>query len=196
MSVPDAEQTWTALEIVRWIAADLAKRGVSSPRLDAELLVAHALDTDRVGLYVRHDAPLTEAERAAVREALRRRRAGEPVAYITGTKEFWSVDLHVDRRVLVPRPETEVLVEEALAALADTTTAWRVADIGTGSGAVAIVVARERPAARVSAVDASAEALAVARENIARLGLGERVETIEALIPQQTILFQPADDLA
>ena len=176
----DAEQTWTALEIVRWIATDLAKRGMSSPRLDAELLVAHALGTDRVGLYVRHDAPLSDAERAAVRETLRRRRAGEPVAYITGTKEFWSVDLHVDRRVLVPRPETEVLVEEALAALVDTTTAWRVADIGTGSGAVAIVIARERPAARVSAVDASADALAVARENIVRLELAERIETVEA----------------
>jgi len=102
------------MEIVRWIAEDLARRGVPSARLDAELLVAHALGTDRVGLYVRHDQPLTEPERAAVREVLRRRRAGEPVAYITGEREFWTVRLHVDRRVLVPRPDTELLVEQAL----------------------------------------------------------------------------------
>jgi release factor glutamine methyltransferase len=171
-------RTWTALEVVRWIAADLARRGVPSARLDAELLVAHALGTSRVGLYVRHDAPLTEAERARVREALRRRRAGEPVAYIVGEKEFWTVALKVDRRVLVPRPETEVLVEEALGALGEKTHAWRVADVGTGSGAVAIVVARERPAAVVTAVDVSAEALDLARENAARHGVADRVEFV------------------
>lgn len=171
---------WTVLEVVAWIAGDLARRGVSSPRLDAELLVGHALGTSRVGLYVRHDAPLTEAERAAVREALRRRRAGEPVAYITGHREFWSVDLRVDRRVLVPRPETEVLVEEAFAALADEAAPWRVVDVGTGCGAIAAVVAKHRPAARVTALDVSAEALAVARENVTRLGLAERVDLCEA----------------
>lgn len=171
---------WTVLEIVAWIGGDLARRGVPSPRLDAELLVAHALGTNRVGLYVRHDAPLTEAERAAVREVLRRRRTGEPVAYITGHREFWSVDLQVDRRVLVPRPETELLVEEAFAALSDEAAPWSVVDVGTGSGAIAAAVARHRPAARVAALDVSAAALAVARENVARLGLADRIELLEA----------------
>ena len=166
--------------IVAWIAGDLARRGVPSARLDAELLVAHALGTNRVGLYVRHDAPLTEVERAAAREVLRRRRAGEPVAYITGRREFWNVDLHVDRRVLVPRPETELLVEEALAALADAAAPWQVVDVGTGSGAIAAVVASQRPAARVTALDVSAEALFVARENVTRLGLADRIELCEA----------------
>jgi release factor glutamine methyltransferase len=168
------------MEIVRWIAEDLGRRGVSSARLDAELLVAHALGTDRVGIYVRHDQPLAEVERAAVREVLRRRRAGEPVAYITGEREFWTVRLRVDRRVLVPRPETELLVEEALAAMPEKKSAWTVADIGTGSGAVAIAVARERPAARVWAVDVSDEALAVAKENVERHGVADRVELVRA----------------
>jgi release factor glutamine methyltransferase len=168
------------MEILAWVAADLARRGVPSARLDAELLVAHALGTNRVGLYVRHDLPLSEPERAAVREAIRRRRAGEPVAYITGEKEFWNVGLRVDRRVLVPRPETEVLVEEALAALPDKAASYRVADIGTGSGAIAVVFARERPGARVYAVDVSAQALEVARDNAARLEAAERIDFFEA----------------
>ena len=179
-AVRHGEGPWTVLQIVAWIAGDLARRGVPSARLDAELLVAHALGTNRVGLYVRHDAPLTEPERAAVREVLRRRRAGEPVAYITGHREFWSVDLLVDRRVLVPRPETELLVEEAFAALADEAAPWVVVDVGTGSGAVAVVVARHRPASRIAALDVSAEALAVARENVARLELADRIELCEA----------------
>lgn len=171
---------WTVLDVVAWIARDLGRRGVSSPRLDAELLVAHALGTNRVGLYLRHDAPLTEAERSAVREVLRRRRAGEPVAYILGRREFWGLDLRVDRRVLVPRPETELLVEEALAALADEGAPWSVVDVGTGSGAVALAVARHRPASRIAALDVSAEALDVARENATRLGLADRVDLWEA----------------
>ena len=181
----DAERPWTALEVVRWTAADLARRGVPSARLDAEVLVAHALGTSRVGLYVRHDAPLTEPERAAVREAVRRRRAGEPAAHITGEKEFWSIPLRVDRRVLVPRPETEVVVEEALAALPEKGGAYRVADVGTGSGAIAVAVASERPASRVLAIDVSADAVAVARDNVERRALADRIEVLLSDGPEE-----------
>jgi len=144
-----------------------------TPRLDAELLTAHALGLPRLQLYVQFDRPLTPPELAAMRELVKRRQAGESVAYVVGKKEFWGLELAVDRRVLVPRPDTETLVDEALARAAALTAAGpvRLADVGTGSGAVAIALAQQRPEAVVYAADVSPDALAVARPNAERHGV-------------------------
>lgn len=146
---------------------------MGSPRLDAELLAAHAFGLTRVHLYTQFDRPLLPAELASFRELVKRRQAGEPVAYITGRKEFWSLDLAVDRRVLIPRPDTETAVEEGLERLKERTaeTPARIADVGTGSGAIALALAKNHPGAAVFASDVSPDALAVARANAERLGL-------------------------
>jgi release factor glutamine methyltransferase len=165
--------SWTILEVLQWTTARFQERGLASPRLDAELLAAHAFGLSRVQLYTQFDRPLSAAELAAYRELVKRRQGGEPVAYLTGRKEFWSLDLAVDRRVLIPRPDTETAVEEALARLAERAAAGavRVADVGTGSGAIALALAKARPEAAVFATDVDPEALAVARANAERLGL-------------------------
>jgi release factor glutamine methyltransferase len=168
------------MEVIRWTTSRFEERGIATPRLDAELLVAHALGLPRVQLYVQFDRPLDQPELAAIRELVRRRQAGESVAYVTAKKEFWGLELAVDARVLVPRPDTETLVDEALARIGRTPPAAaadgdgpagpRLADVGTGSGAIAIALAKARPDAAVLAVDISADALAVARANAARHG--------------------------
>jgi release factor glutamine methyltransferase len=144
-----------------------------SPRLDAEVLLRHVLGVTRAALYASPEHPLSAAQAAAYRALLRRRAAGEPVAYLTGHREFMGLDFAVDARVLVPRPETETLVERVLALLAAPPRGWPaaplVADVGTGSGAIAVSVAALAPTARVVATDTSAGALAVARDNAARL---------------------------
>ena len=158
-------------------AGYLERKGVDSPRLDAELLLAHALGLSRLELYTEHDRPLAEAERSAARELVERRGRREPLAYVLGEWGFRRLVLRTDARALVPRPETEVVVERALAAIAGVD-APRVVDVGTGSGAIALSLASERPNARVTATDVSADALALARENAERLGLAvELVET-------------------
>ena len=133
-------------------------------RLDAELLMAHVLDKPRTWLYAFGDVVLSAAQQAAFADLAARRRAGEPVAYLTGRRGFWTLDLQVTPDTLIPRPETELLVELALARLPPDA-AIEVLDLGTGSGAVALAIAVERPQARVTAVDASPGALAVARAN-------------------------------
>ena len=125
----------------------------------------------RIELYAHFDRPLSAAELATYRNLVSRRLAGEPVAYLLGHKEFWSLDLLVDARVLIPRPDSETLVEEALARLTGRTGALRIADVGTGSGALALALAKERPEAQIFATDVSPDALAVARANAERLGL-------------------------
>jgi release factor glutamine methyltransferase len=144
-----------------------------SPALDAELLLAHALGRDRTYLHAWPEAGLDEATQRHVERLIERRAVGEPVAYILGTREFWSLELEVTPDVLIPRPETEGLVEIALAELADRGRAEpTVLDVGTGSGCIALALARELPAARVAAIEASSTALAVARRNAQRLALG------------------------
>lgn len=171
------EEVWTTLKVLDWTAGRFARAGMASPRLDAQVLLAHALHTDRVGLYTHFDKPLAGDELSACRKLIQRRLAGEPVAYLTGQKEVWSVALAVDARVLVPRPDTETLIEVVLdrvkARASDA--AMTLADIGTGSGAIAVVLARELSGARIIATDVSEDALAVARDNIARHGVGDRV---------------------
>lgn len=153
---------------VRRLAARFAAVGIDSPRLDAELLVAHAIGADRARLFLSPERPLSDDEALALAELERRRaEAREPVAHLLGVRGFRYLDLQVDRRVLVPRPETELLVEVGLALPAGAT----VVDVGTGSGAIALALADERPDLRIHASDRSAEALAVAAANAARLGL-------------------------
>jgi release factor glutamine methyltransferase len=175
-----AERTWTILELLRWTTEHFAKQGIASARLDAECLLAHALGVERLRLYVEFDKPLAAAERAGFRELVRRRAEQRvPVAQLVGRKEFWSLPLAVTPDVLVPRPETETLVEAALALAPERDAELCVLDVGTGSGAVALALAHERPRARVTATDVSPAALAVARANAERLGLSERVRFLE-----------------
>lgn len=164
-------------EVLRLSAGYLEERGSPTPRLDAEILIGHALGLARIELYTGYDRPLGEPELAACRALLERRGRREPVAYILGRWGFHGLDLAVDSRVLVPRPETEVLVERCLALLHDRP-APRVVDVGTGSGAIALAVKAARPDAVVTAGDVSADALAVAAANAAALRL--EVELVES----------------
>jgi release factor glutamine methyltransferase len=151
-------------EVLKGATGYLAARGVENPRRDAELLLARALGLARIELYTAHDRPLTDAERAAARELVQRRGRREPLAYVLGDWDFRRLTLKTDRRALVPRPETELLVERCLELL-DGTESPRVVDVGTGSGAIALAIAQERPDARVQATDISPDALGLAAEN-------------------------------
>jgi release factor glutamine methyltransferase len=208
---PSSPARWTVKDVLLWTTSRFEERGLATPRLDAEILTAHALGVPRLQLYVQFDRPLLPEELAAIRESVKRRQGGQSVAYVVGKKEFWGLELAVDARVLVPRPDTETLVTEALdrvgrapraraaraaeaatdaeaaqpAAAAATLDAEaapraderpppkaapRVADVGTGSGAIALALAKERPDAVLFASDRSPDALAVARANAERLG--------------------------
>jgi release factor glutamine methyltransferase len=171
----------TLAEVLRGATEYLAGRGVPSPRVDAELLLARALGLERIELYTQHDRPLTESERAAARELVVRRGAREPLAYVLGDWDFHRLTLKTDLRALVPRPETEVLVERCLELL-DGVSAPRVLDVGTGTGAIALALKSERPDAEVVATDASPDALALARENADALGV--EVELVETDLVQ------------
>jgi release factor glutamine methyltransferase len=170
------ERTWRVIDLLNWTKEHFAAKGIETPRLDAELLLAHALGCDRLRLYVEFEKPVTPEERSAFR-ALVRRRAEErvPVAYLTGTREFWSLPLTVTPDVLIPRPDTETLIEAVLARIPDRKAELAVLDLGTGCGAIALALARELPRARLTASDVSTAALAVARKNAEALGLAERV---------------------
>lgn len=164
---------------VLMLAADyLGRHGSPSARLDAELLLAHVLGFTRLDLYVQFDRPLMEKELAPFRDLLRRRARGEPVAYLVGEREFWSRPFGVNPSTLIPRPETELLVETALEALADGEPGW-VVDVGTGSGAIAVTLALEAPSRPVAAVDVSADALDVARANARRHGVEDAITWLE-----------------
>lgn len=141
-----------------------------TPRLDAEVLVMHVCGLDRSGLITHGHNALTNEQQRRLEELLARRQRGEPVAYIIGTREFWSMELAVTPATLIPRPETELLVEKALEHIPENTE-WHIADLGTGSGAIALAIAKGRPRSRVIATDSSSAALEVARSNAARFGL-------------------------
>ncbi len=157
-------------EVLRRSTEHLAQKGSETPRLDAELLLAHALGVERIELYMRLERPLGPEELDGVRTLVARRASREPLQYVLGEWGFRRLMLAVDERALIPRPETETVVERCLALL-DGVEAPRVLDVGTGSGAIALSIAHEHPGAKVTGIDVSPGALALARENAARTGL-------------------------
>lgn len=176
-------EVWTVLKVLQWTAGYFRERGIEGGRLDAELLLSDTLKLDRVGLYLNYDRPLSALELETFRAAVGRRAKREPLQYIRGEAEFWSLPFTVSPAVLIPRPDTEVLVEEALKRISGT---CRVLDVGTGSGAIAIAIADERPEAKVEAVDLSPEALTVARGNAERNGVADRVALRQGDLRQLT----------
>lgn len=169
-----ASHTWTIREVLDWATQDFTARGIASPRLDAELLVAKALGIDRIGLYLDLNRPLLDAERSAIRPLVARRREREPVAYILGYRDFYGRRFKVTPAVLIPRPDTETLVERALACIPEEAPC-RVLDVGTGSGAIAVTIAAERPLALVTATDMFEDALMIAAENAELLDVAKRI---------------------
>jgi release factor glutamine methyltransferase len=217
---------WTVGRLLQWTAEYLKNHGSESPRLDAEVLLAHALGCQRIELYTRFEEEPSEAARATFREFVKRRAEGMPVAYLVGQREFYSLTFRVTPDVLIPRPETELLVVAALdwakegageepkwnaeggrgitnngdqeiddekqhsppspfplppsSSRPPSPAPCSIADVGTGSGAIAVAVAKHLPGCRVTAIDSSAAALAVARKNAAAHGLAERIEFVES----------------
>ena len=168
-------ETWTVLSILEWTADYFRGQEIDTARLDAELLLTRVLGLDRVGLYLHYDRPLVKEELAAYRALVKRRAGREPVAYILGETEFWSLPFAISPEVLIPRGDTEILVEEALKAINGS---CHVLDIGLGSGAIAIAIAHEKPNARVSGIDISPAAVAMAEENARRNGVSERTDFV------------------
>ncbi len=172
------KSTWTILDLIRWAEERFRQDGLSTPRLDAEVLLAEALEADRVFLYTHFDQPLQPGELARFRESIKRRLRREPMAYIVGHKEFWSILFEVNPDVLIPRPETEVLISESLrvwSAIGNPRKEFQILEIGTGSGAISISLAKEIPEASIVATDISEKALAVAEKNARRNGVREMI---------------------
>ena len=176
------EPPWTILSILKWTTSYFTSHNIENPRASAEVLLAHVLGVKRIDLYIRYDQPLIPDELSRFKTVIRRRMRREPVAYIMGEKEFWSIPMAVTPDVLIPRPETECLVETALALLSPSggKTEWpgpapRILDLGTGSGALALALASELKTAVLMASDRSEKAIGVARQNARRLGLDRRV---------------------
>jgi release factor glutamine methyltransferase len=182
----------TVVDVLKRTEAFFRDMGIESPRLDAELILSHHLGLDRVGLYLQFDRPLVEADLAPMRDHVRRRGQREPMAWIRGTQSFWKLDLAVHSGVLVPRPDTETLVETALALIPETGECF-VADIGCGSGAVGLAIASERPDVRLFATDIDPAALNCTKENVQRLGLGDRVAVLRGSLLDPIPADRPID---
>jgi release factor glutamine methyltransferase len=163
---------WTVLDLLKWTANFFAGKGIENGRLDAELLLAEILKLNRIGLYLNFDRPVNSDELTAFRALIERRARREPLAYILGRCEFWSLTFKVGPAVLIPRGDTETLVEAALQVLPQ---GGRLLDVGVGSGAIALAIAHERPDAAVEGIDLSPAALAIATENAQTLGVAARV---------------------
>jgi release factor glutamine methyltransferase len=171
-----AAQIWTTLGVLDWTTQRFSEAGIAGARLEAQLLLAHVLGCTRTQLYTGFDKPLAEAELAGYRALIKRRLGGEPVAYLLGEHEFWGLSLYVDNHVLVPRPDTETVIEVARTIRTDRSAPCTVLDLCTGSGAIALGLAKELPAARVIGTDVSAEAVAIARKNVERNAFADRIE--------------------
>ena len=177
---------WTVLKVLRWTTDYLGGKGVDSPRLNAELLIGSALDKDRVGLYLCYDQPLQSAELAQIHQLVARRASREPLQYILGHTEFWSLPFKVAPGVLIPRGDSEILVEEALRLLDESLldevaedAAALVLDVGTGSGAIGVAIAHSNEAVRVDAIDISFEALQLAQHNAAENKVEQRIDFLQ-----------------
>ncbi len=178
-------ESWTLLKLLRWMTGFFEEKGIASPRLEAELLLAHTLQLDRVGLYMNYDRPLTAGELDQIRPLVKKRGQHEPLQYLLGYTEFWSRRFKVSPAVLIPRQDTEILVEEALRLAAPV---GSLLDVGTGSGAIVISLAGELPGWTLTGIDISADALAVARENAILNQVADQVELVPgdlARLPEQ-----------
>ncbi|MGC9193952.1 MAG: peptide chain release factor N(5)-glutamine methyltransferase [Syntrophobacteraceae bacterium] len=167
------QEQWTVLKVIQWTTGYLKSKGCEQPRADAEVLLAHILGMERVDLYLNFDRPLSEEELARYRGFIRRRSVCEPCQYITGKQEFWSLDFEVAPSVLIPRPETELIVEKTLEIAQNKPVL--VLDLGTGSGAIAVSLTHERETIKVVAVDKSWPAIQIARKNALRNGVGGQI---------------------
>jgi release factor glutamine methyltransferase len=177
------EEPWTVGRLLSWTVDYLQRHGAENPRLDAEVLLAEARGCRRIDLYAAYGEPADEKVRVAFRELVRRRAAGTPVAYLVGRREFYSLEFEVTPDVLIPRPETELLVVALLDHVKtrpQSDTPIEIADVGTGSGVLAVCAAKYVPNSRVTAIDISAAALAVARRNAERHGVAQRINFIES----------------
>ena len=184
-------EQWTILKLIKWTADYLSKKGILSARLDAELMLAYLLKTDRTHLYMNFDQPLNKDELTSFKKLLERRAKHEPLQYITGFQEFWSLPFKVSPSVLIPRPETELLVEESIRELSkrfSKSDLIEILDIGTGSGALAAALASELKGAHVTGVDISPAAVKLAQENIKANDLSSSVSIMEG------DLFEPVSD--
>jgi len=175
----DKPARWTVKDVLQWTTDYFRKKDMETPRLDAEVLLAHALKVDRLRLYLDLERPLTPQERTVYRDLIRRRASREPVALIIGVKEFWSLPFKVTRGVLIPRPDTERLVEVVLDEIREKPAPF-ILEIGTGSGAVAVAIVKECPMAKLVATDLSRVAIAVAAANAETAGLRGSIEFVVA----------------
>ncbi len=169
---------WTILSLLNWSTNYLTEKEFESPRLNAELLLCYAFGYQRVELYTNFDKPLLEKELAHFKSLLKRRLAYEPIQYITGECEFMGLPFTVDRRVLIPRPETEILTEEVMKLSQESPTIKMILDIGTGSGNIAVCLAKHFRDSHIISIDVSIEAHEVAKQNIQRHQVGERVRLV------------------
>ena len=185
-------KVWTALELRRWGEGYFAEKLIDSPRLTMELMLCHILRYSRLELYLHYDKPLTKAELSALKAMIARRAKREPLQYILGETEFYGLPFAIDSSALIPRPETEFLVEAALEYLVQATQPLSVLDIGTGSGCIALTIAKKSPESRVVAMDISETALALAAKNQSALGV-ENCELVKRDIFREIIVKKPFD---
>lgn len=182
----DTPVVWTVKKVLDWTIGHLKQHGSESPRLDAEILLAHARGCPRIQLYTQYDAPLTPEERASMRDLVRRRAAHEPVAYLVGFREFFGLDFEVEPGVLIPRPDTESLVMTTLEIVNDLEAA-RVLDICTGTACVPIAIAANCPSAVLTAIEIDEVARSIAQRNIEKHKLSDRITLLSG------DLFSPLD---
>lgn len=169
------DDTWTIQKLLNWVTEYLTTKGIEAPRLSAEMLLSHVLELKRIELYTQFDRPVSPEQRDRLRELVKRAGQDEPVAYLTGKTEFYSLALEITRDCMIPRPETELLVQRAIEFLRTRDGVQFVLDLCTGSGCIAVAVAKNVPGARIIATDISDAALAVAARNVEKHQLAERI---------------------